>query len=72
MKTNATSRSCGPSSTAAVPASWDGPADRYPAVPGKHRGSPGDAYPGAPGRRRQRQDDAAQDTMLAGTKAASC
>jgi hypothetical protein len=71
MSTDSTLRSCGLLSTAAGPASRGGPADRYPAAPGKHRGSPGDAYPGAPGRRR-RQDDASQDTMLAGTKVMSC
>ncbi len=68
MKVNATPRSRRLPSVAAGRPSREGAGGQYL---GRHRGSAGDGCPGPPGRHR-RQDDAPQDTVLAGTKVASC
>ena len=68
MNANSMSKSCTAPGAAALPAS---PGGRYPGAPGKHRGRHASCYPGAPGKHRRPEEDASQDTMLAGTKAAS-
>lgn len=68
MTANSLSRSCAVPGVAAVQGS---PGGRYPGAPGKHRGRHASCYPGAPGKHRRLQEKASQDTVLAGTKAAS-